>query len=249
MKKNGDQKENIKKIVFKNEMDPITLEKICDLPQKKVIPLQIDNMWYGFDVDSLNEYISKNQTEQQRPKNPFTNQPFSKQIMNQILNFNKRHGYHVPEREHSIWKKVDELGHEIQCKLSLEQYKKYDGQMNIIKKNWNDFKKNAPVDLKLYLDDQFQQQIHFHMKIFRKEIHNSEDDILSSSEESEFHINESTRNRFIVMPNVRFHPYSNDHNRESNANLTRRRNVTNFNQNNGLIYLNHNSIRKNRSVM
>ena len=91
MKYDKNFKKSITKII--NDVDPITQENISSISSDKLIVLQIDGNEYGFDVDSLNNYISKSRGA---PKNPFTNEIFSHSILKEIETFNKKRGNKIP---------------------------------------------------------------------------------------------------------------------------------------------------------
>lgn len=152
-----------------NNVEPFTQENINNVPKNRLIILHTkDKNSYGFDIDALNTYLSK---ESNHPKNPFTMEPFSKGNMKEIQGFNRKGNHHIPEREHFIWKIVENLGDEIQCKLSLEEYKKYEKIMETIKKNWKEFRQNSPDnDVKKEVNHYFIARIQTEMKKVRRNI-------------------------------------------------------------------------------
>lgn len=172
-----------------NDVEPFTQENIKNIPQSKLILLKSkEGNLYGFDIDALNNYLAK---ETNHPKNPFTMEPFSKENKKEIKEFTKKGNHHKPEKEHPIWKSVDDLGHEIQSKSSLEMYKKYEKTMEGIKKNWNDFLQNGTTNVKKEINEHFLRQIYQEMKKVRVDLsgqnvhnnHSMEEETDSSSEE------------------------------------------------------------------
>lgn len=196
---------NLQNIVIVNDVDPITQESIHNIHPNKLIILNIENNQYGFDIDALNAYIAKE--NENNPRNPFTNKPFSKENIKEIKKFNKKGNHIQPEREHNIWKNVENMGHYIQYKSSFETYKKYEKKNGWYKKEWNAFRKEVPENTKKDVDRHFVWKIERKIKKIYENIDEQENNNNNNIKIETIRRFGNNNNNNVRSFSIQYHPY------------------------------------------